>query len=144
MKDFGATLENVHVGEKQQKPAKSTGFYSVLRNICQKSLTKVPRPKPTKSKKKLEKLRSETNALQSSKNSIFGAILASQNHGFFEILAIKIYIKNKTNFQSRSTRPETSQIPPRAKALRPGAWLLVDVWREKLPQKRQWPNGRRI
>ena len=40
--------------------------------------------------KKLEKLRSETNALQSSKNSILGAIWASQNHVFFEILAIKM------------------------------------------------------
>ena len=78
------------------------------------------------------------------KKTIFRAILACQNHRFFKILAIKIYIKNKTNFQSRSTRPETSQIPPRAKAQRPLAWLLVGGWRRKPTQKRQWPLARRI
>ena len=56
---------------------------------------------------------------QNSKKSIFGVILASQNHRFFKILAIKIYIKNKTNFQSKNERPVTSQVLPRPKAQRP-------------------------
>ena len=76
------------------------------------------------------KLRSETNALQSSKNPIFGAVLASPNHGFFEILAIKMKMVFCNEKQEKSTRPETSQIPPRAKAQRPVAWLLVDGLRE--------------
>ena len=33
-KDFGATHENTHLGEKQQKLAKNLGFYGVLKNIC--------------------------------------------------------------------------------------------------------------
>ena len=33
-KDFDATLENAHLGENLQKPAKNLGFYSVLKNIC--------------------------------------------------------------------------------------------------------------
>ena len=48
---------------------------------------KVPRPKATKIKKKSEKSRSETKALQSSKNTIFNDVLASQIHRFFEVLA---------------------------------------------------------
>ena len=33
-KDFDATLENAHLGENLQKPAKNLGFYSILGNIC--------------------------------------------------------------------------------------------------------------
>ena len=88
--DFDVTLKNAHLGENLQKPAKNLGFYSVSGNICSKSLTYVPRPKARKSKKKLEKIKYGTNTLKASKNFILGAILASQNHCFFEILAIKI------------------------------------------------------
>ena len=66
--------------------------------------------------KKLEKLRSETNALQSSKNSILGAIWASQNHGFFEMLAIKMKMVFWPKKQERNNRPWTSHVRGRPKS----------------------------
>jgi len=63
---------------------------------------------------------------------------------FSRFWPIKMMFKNIPKKQEKSTRPETSQVPPRAKALRPMAWLLVGGRREKPTQKRQWPNGRRI
>ena len=62
---------------------------------------------------------------QNSKKSIFRAILASQNHRFFKILAIEMKMVFCNEKQEKNNRPETSQIPSRAKAQRLLAWLLV-------------------
>ena len=78
---------------------------------------------------------SETNALQDSKNWIFGVILASKNHRFFEILAIEMKIENIPKNQRRNNRPWTSQILPRAKKLKglwPGFWSVVGAYSNTL------------
>ena len=45
---------------------------------------------------------------------------------FSRFWPIELMFKNTQYTQSKNNRPDTSQNPPRAKALRPGAWLLVD------------------
>ena len=81
---------------------------------------------------------------QSSKKSIFGFILDSQNHRFFDILATKMKMVFYNEKQEKITLTVTSLFPSRAKAQRPMAWLLVGGWGGLLPQKRQWPLARRI
>ena len=66
---------------------------------------------------------------QSSKKSVFGAILASPNPRFFEILAIKMKMVFCNIKISRNQSKSASQIPPRAKALwprGPGFWSMVE------------------
>ena len=66
---------------------------------------------------------------QSSKKSVFGAILASPNPRFFEILAIKMKMVFCNIKMSRNGSKCASQIPPRAKALwprGPGFWSMVE------------------
>ena len=66
---------------------------------------------------------------QSSKKSVFGAILASPNPRFFEILAIKMKMVFCNIKVSRNASKCASQIPPRAKALwprGPGFWSMVE------------------
>ena len=66
---------------------------------------------------------------QSSKKSVFGAILASPNPRFFEILAIKMKMVFCIIKMSRNGIKPASQIPPRAKALwprGPGFWSMVE------------------
>ena len=66
---------------------------------------------------------------QSSKKSVFGAILASPNPRFFEILAIKMKMVFCIIKISQNGSKYASQIPPRAKALwprGPGFWSMVE------------------
>ena len=66
---------------------------------------------------------------QSSKKSVFGAILASPNLRFFEILAIKMKMVFCNIKVSKRISKWTSQIPARAKAQWPlasGFWSMVE------------------
>ena len=69
------------------------------------------------------------NDPQSSKKWVFGAILASPNPRFFEILAIKMKMVFSSTKISKSRSKCASQIPPWAKAQWPwglGFWSMVE------------------
>ena len=117
-KDFGSTLENAHLGENLQKIT----FLQCFGKHMLKILNKSSQAQANEIEEKNWKIKVWNRYPPSSKKSIFGPILASQNHGFFKFLAVKMKMVFGNKKQSKNDRAVTSQILPRAKALRPGAW----------------------